>query len=75
MSFVVLHIQCNACYAIQLIEKTEAELADLKQQLADIKKGFEEHVSCPITIKYDSISSITTIGCGVERDKEDIGHS
>ena len=37
---------------IQLIEKAEAELAELKQQLADIKKGFEEHVSSPITVKH-----------------------
>lgn len=28
---------------LELIEKAEAELAELKQQLADIKKGFEEH--------------------------------
>ncbi|XP_065903678.1 structural maintenance of chromosomes protein 1A-like [Dysidea avara] len=28
---------------LELIENAEAELAELKQQLADIKKGFEEH--------------------------------
>ena len=38
-------VKSNAVSSFQLIEKAEAELAELKQQLTDMKKGFEEHVS------------------------------
>jgi len=49
-------------------------LAELKQQLSDTKKGFEEHMRHPViyvTVTYNHLAT----GCRVEGNKEDTGHS
>lgn len=71
-TYVLVHM---FIYHIQLIEKAEAELAELKQQLSDIKKGFEEHVNYSIIARNDINSSLANVGRRVEGDKENIGHS